>query len=819
LLSVTAGSLSAQTPTSAEVPDKEIIVTGTRAVTRTVSQSLAPIDVLSPADLQTSGKQSVRDLLGTLVPSISVSNSGAGASFAVKTLSLRGLSGDQVLVLVNGKRRHNTATMFINGTTQNGQSPPDLDLIPTASIGRIEVLRDGASAQYGSDAIAGVINLITRDSKHGGSFNVLGGRTYDGGGETGQVQGVMGFPLGAEGHLDVSIEGRYQARTFRGGPNQTLLYSVAGQPLDPRELTANRFTSHPGAPQAQLGSGSYDAAYPVTDNVTLYSFGTLAFRKTDAYLTFRNPNASNNIPEVYPDGYSPRLQVYDRDFQVVDGAKGDGLFGFSWDLSTSYGYNRASYREFGLNASMGPASPKKAYLGKVVSTEWTNDLEFRRSFDVGTAGPLLVDFGASYRHNTYLIGPGEPASYIDGGYRNTTGLNAGVIRQAGSQGVTGFQPSGSGKWSRNNVAAFVDIEDTVLPGLDLAFAGRYEHYNDAGTTKTGKASVRYEIVHGLALRGTASTGFRAPTLQQEHYASSSTIGVTTNGVTTLQPVQALPVDSPAAIALGAKPLTPEKSRNFSAGLVFTAIPRLNVTVDAYQIKIIDRILLSGVLSGPTVTAALAAAGLPAAQGFYFSNAADTRTRGLDVVATYRVPRGRFGSVTITASANINHTKFLYVLPPPTALANAGLVLLDRARQGDFTQGTPRDKEILSIDWSIGKFLVNGRATRYGEVIQTSTNPANDDPIPSKTIIDFSVGYSITPHLKITGGANNLFNIYPPLLKPANRGLTTYSAAQQALAAQAGLPTTGALTNTGYYNPYSPYGVIGGFFYGRINFDF
>ena len=812
-------SLAQASPTQAdEVAGQEVIVTGTRA-TRTLAQSLAPIDVLAPADLQTTGKQSVRDLLGTLIPSISISNSGAGASFAVKTVSLRGLAGDQVLVLVNGKRRHNTATMFINGTTQNGQSPPDLDLIPTSSIGRIEVLRDGASAQYGSDAIAGVINIILRDTK-GGEVNALGGRNIDGGGETGQSQGVIGFKVGGEGHLDLAYDGRYQARTYRGGINSTLLYSVAGQPLDPRERTANRYTTHPGQPQAKTLDLSYDFGMPLNDKVTVYSFTTGSVRTTDAFLTFRNPNASNNIPQVYPDGYSPEFNIHDTDFQVAVGIKGTELAGFDWDLSSTYGYDKASYHERGLNASLGPASPTKAFIGAVTASEWTTDLGLKHTFDIGTAEPLLVAFGGAFRRNAYTISAGEPSSYIDGRYRNTTGLNANVARQAGSQGVTGFQPSGSGTWHRRNVAAYVDIENTVLPDLDLAIAGRYEHYDDAGDTKTGKASVRWEITRGIALRGTASTGFRAPTLQQEHYASSSTIGVVVNGISVLQPVQALPVDSPAAIALGARPLRPEKSTNFSAGAVFTALPRLNVTVDAYQIKIRDRIFLTGTLSGPAVTAALLAAGISTAgSGFYFANAADTRTRGLDVVATYRTKDGPFGRATITASGNINHTKFLSIVLPPPALAAAGLVLLDRARQGDFTQGTPRDKEILSIDWTLGRLGVSWRGTRYGRVVQTSTNPLNDDVIKPKAIFDVNVNYALTDHLKFTIGANNILNTYPPILKAANRGLTVYNAAQAALAAQAGLPTSGAVTNTAYYNSYSPFGVSGGFYYGRMNFTF
>ena len=817
-----AGLLVLQAPVLAQAPAStepakgdEIIVTGTRATTRTVAESLAPIDVLSPADLQASGKQSVRDLLGTLVPSISVSNSGAGASFAVKTLSLRGLSGDQVLVLVNGKRRHNTSTLFINGTTQNGQSPPDLDLIPASAISRIEVLRDGASAQYGSDAIAGVINLILRSSDHGGEANVLGGQTYNGGGTTGQAQGVVGFKLGEGGHIDFAVDGRYQGRTYRGGPNQTILYPLVNGGLDPRELTANRYTTHPGQPRVKTLDLSYDASLPVADDITLYSFSTASIRRSDAFLTFRNPSASNNILEVYPDGYSPELHVDDRDFQVAGGLKGGGLLGFDWDVSSTYGYNQARYHEGGLNASLGPASPKYFNVGKVTATEWTTNADFRRDFDIGTAKPVLIDVGAEYRRNSYTIGAGDLASYVDGGYRTTTGTFANVARVAGAQGVTGFPASAAGTFRRNNVAAYADVEDTILQGWDVALAGRFEHYSDAGDTTTGKASTRYEPVRGLAFRATVSTGFRAPTLQQQHYASSSTIGVVVNGVSVLLPVQALPVDSAAAIALGATPLKPEKSTNISGGIVFTAIPRFNLTIDAYQIKIRDRILLSGTLSGAAVNAALAAAGITTAtSGFYFSNAASTRTRGLDVVATYRAGLGNLGSAVLTASGNINHTIFTSIDSPPPALAAAGLVLIDRARQGDFTHGQPRNKEILSVDWTLHRFSSNLRATRYGKVTQTSTNPANDDIIPSKVIFDLNFSYALTSNLKLTAGANNLFNIYPPVLKLANRGQTANSLLAQAN----GFPALGA-TNTGYYNAYSPYGVSGGFWYARVNFSF
>jgi iron complex outermembrane receptor protein len=784
----------AQTPAKAppaEMPS-EIIVTGTRQVTRTVAESLAPIDVFSAKDLQTSGKQSVRDLLGTLMPSINVSNSGAGASFAVKTLSLRGLGGDQLLVLVNGKRRHNTATLFINGTTQNGQSPPDLDLIPSNSIARIEVLRDGASAQYGSDAIAGVVNIILKSDLSGGA-SVLGGTTWDGGGTQGRFQVDHGFAFGNGGQIHLSADGALQGRTFRSAPNPAQYYfNVAPGVRDPRELTADRNRNKGGQPESYGINLGYDATLPV-GNLELYSFGTFSKRHTDAWLTYRVPMATNNIIEAYPEGYSPHLHVHDLDYQIAAGLRGDVPMGFHMDLSTTYASDRAKYVETtALNASLGLNSPTTFYIGKVRATEWTSNLDLHKDIELGLVEPLSFALGAEYRRNSYTIGAGEPASYIDGGYRSLTGPLAGVLRTSGSQGVTGFPPSAAGTFSRHSWSAYLNLEQKLIDGVEVALAGRHEDYSDFGTTNTGKASIRIEPVTGVALRGTASTGFRAPTLQQQHYASASTINV--GGV--LLPVQALPVDSPAAVALGATPLKAEKSVNYSAGLVLTPMRRLNITIDAYQVKITNRILLSETLQGPLVISVLRAAGITAsAGGFYFSNAADTRTRGLDIVGTYKAGLGDLGVANFTLSANFNKTVFTHVDSPPAALA--GLVLIGRSKQGDFIKGTPRNKLIANVNWVKGAVSLNLRATRYGKVVQVHpTDPTLDAAIDPKVIFDVEAGVDLTKGIKVSAGANNLFNIYPNKLVAALQG-----------------------NGFSLYNQYSPYGTSGGFYYGKLSFSF
>ncbi|MDO7835067.1 TonB-dependent receptor [Sphingobium sp. HBC34] len=799
-----------------------IIVTGTRTTTRTVAESLAPIDVLGEKDLESSGKQSVRDLLGTLVPSINVSNNGAGASWAVRTLSLRGLGGDQLLVLVNGKRRHNTATLFINGSVQNGQSPPDLDLIPGNAIQRIEVLRDGASAQYGSDAIAGVVNIILKNDTSGGAALTLGS-TADNGGWQGRWQVDKGFSIGPDGgYIHLSADGVLQDNTIvASSPIAGQFYPTG----DPRNADPQRIRAKFGQPQVIGGNVGYDAMIPVGDSLELYSFGTYSKRHAAGWLTYRNPAALNNIIEIYPEGYIPRIHVYDEDFQVAGGLRGEIGGGVQFDLSTSYAQDEVKYSQTtSLNPSLGTASPTHFYLGKIRFDEWTSNLDLSKEFDIGMAGPLSLAVGAEYKKNKFLIGPGDPVSYIDGGYKSPAGAwLAGATRTGvGSQGVTGFLPSGSGRWSRDNWSAYVNLEGKIIEGVEFGLAGRHEDYSDFGTTDTGKASLRIEPTRGFAIRGTASTGFRAPTLQQQHYASSSTINVPVNGVNQLLPVQALPVDGPAARALGAVSLKPEKSRNLSAGIVITPAPNLNFTIDAYQVKIKDRILLSETLSGTVVMNALAAAGINGvAGGLIFSNAADTRTRGLDIVSTYRAGLGDMGLATISLSANFNKTIFTHIDPVPAVIAASKLTLIGRAKIGDLSEGTPRNKLIANILWEKDDFNMNLRATRYGKVVQRASAgvwhtadfagcaappPGGtavpgcsfgfvDEPLKPKTILDLELGYKLARGVKLSVGANNLLNTYPNKVKPVNRVVG------------------------GLYNSYAPYGISGGFYYGRFNLEF
>jgi iron complex outermembrane receptor protein len=801
-----AGSIaSAQTATVDESVE-EVIVTGTRSTARTVTQSLAPIDVLPAAELTRSGKQSPRDLISTLIPSATTSNSGAGASFAVKTVSLRGLNADQVLVLVNGKRRHNTANLFVNGTTQNGQSPPDLDLIPSAGINRIEVLRDGASAQYGSDALAGVINIILKDSAGGGSLSVLGGKTYHGDGETGQLSGNIGMPLGDGGTLNLSGDIRSQDYTNQGRPYLGVFFPLVGGRPDPREGTVDRRINKTGQPAIQVYSFGYDATLPFMGQ-ELYAFGTISSRNSRAWLTPRLPGLASNQIAIYPEGYTPHLRLKDIDFQHALGIKGMGPMGFAYDLSTTFSRDGIDFTANTLNASLGPASPTDFYLGKLAAEEWTTNFDLTRDVATGMfSAPLFLALGAEYRRGVFEISAGEPASYIDGKYVAPPGsLNAGVITQAGAQGVTGFPNTAAGHFVRSNVSLYINGEQKVTSNWELSLAGRFEHYSDFGDAETFKASTRYEPLSGFAVRATASTGFRAPSLQQQHYASASTIGVRLPGdaTTTLYPVQLLPPDTPAARALGAKPLEPEKSTNFSAGLVLTPLSGLNVTVDLYQIKITNRIIQSGSL-GPAVAVSdvLRAAGLnPQQAAFFYINGADTRTRGLDFVVDYRKSFDGLGNFRWTLSGNLNSTKFLRIATPPPSLAAAGLVLIDRVRIGDFTAGNPKNKFIFSTNWRIWRLDSTLRLIRYGKAKQTASVAAGgapfDETVSPALIVDLDTTLRVTDRIGVTIGANNLLNKFPDVVIPGNRGSTAFS----------------------YYNQYSPYGTSGGFYYARLTYSF
>lgn len=828
LLSATALPSLAQSP-PAQVAEaspllEEVIVTGTRRTDRTVAESPSPIDIISADALTEGGKPGLNEKLNSLVPSFNLpARVGSDASLVIRPTNLRGLSGDQTLILVNGKRWHPTSVLNILGYTTWG-TPVDLDLLPESAISRIEILRDGASAQYGSDAIAGVINLIPNSRKEGGQVSVLGGQYYKGDGKTGQAAVNLGFGNDQGAFLSVDAEVRYHERSNRAQKNQGQLYPLldannrpvattvarydpallpAGLKFDPREATADRQSIlNYGDPESRTQTIFYNGELPLTDGVTAYSFGNYAHRNARGWFNFRNPNSVNNIPEIYPDGFDPIIAILSDDTQVVGGVKGEGLAGFDWDLSTSYGRNEAAYHvKNSLNASIGPTSQTEFYNGRLVSEQVTNNLELTRLIDTGLfATPLSLALGAEYRWENYRIEPGEVNSYILGSYKPTTGANAGRQPSGGSQVFAGFRPADSGERDRDNVSLYVDLDGDVTDQWQVGLAGRWESYSDFGDTLNGKLSSRFAFSDAVALRGTVSTGFRAPALAQSLYASSTTIFQNVNGSLVPLDIKALPVDSSAAKALGAKPLEPEESVSVSAGLVLTPVDKLNVTIDAYQVKIDDRIVSTGTLSGAVVTRIFQANGIDPtiAGGSYYTNAVDTRTRGLDVVADYSFDLGDNQTLRTGAALNLNRTKITGLRATPPELAAAGLVLFDRQKRAYLTEATPRNKLILSANYQWQDFGAAFRVTRFGRVwLRDISNPANDDSVNPKWIADLTLSYAVTDGLRLELGANNLFDTYPNKRQPQN------------------IPINGF----GGYHQLAPWGISGGYYYSRLTYSF
>lgn len=800
----TAPGQAGATPAQDVNPGGEIIVTGSRGLQRTVTTSTAPIDVIQGGDLVKAGKPDLLGSLNALVPSFDApARSGGLAGTIIATGGLRGLNPDQTLVLVNGKRRHKTSLIMAGSSSYNGAVPADLDLIPTSLIDHIEVLRDGAAAKYGSDAIAGVINIILKkDDKIDGSFSA--GQDidrHDGQLYVGNLH--VGQHIGDKGYLEISVDAKEQDASNRANPISSAinLYPLINGQRDPREATADRLvTRNYGAlPQKTLSTG-YNFGYDVGGGVEIYSFGTYSVRRSDVLATFRYPNNVTSLPEIYPNGYRPDVIFREHDFEGALGVRGV-VGGWDFDLSSTYGQNVARLNSIiTLNPSLGPTSPTDFYLGKYRSTEWVNSLDFTKGFDV--AGHLQVSAGLQHRRETFGIAAGDPLSYQIGSYVIPANqANAGQLPPPGAVGVSGITPADAGHIARNNLAAYGELTYDPSSRLTLDGAGRFEHFDDAsGNTANFEASGRYKLSDWLAIRGAASTGFRAPALAQEIYSSTTGQFLLVNGVTQIVTIKILPVDSPAAIALGATPLKPEKSTNFSAGVVLTPLARLTVTADAFDIKVRNRISVTSTLGGPAVSAILAANDLPTnISAQYFTNAIGTRTRGIDVVSTYRLLLGSLGRMNLSASYNYTDTKITSIIPNPAQLSSLGAnyVLFDRLTQQNIEVLLPKSKFIFDDNWKIGPITLSLRETRYGSYIIPQQLAANDRRFGGKWITDASIAWQINPHLNLAVGANNLFNTYPD----AN-GIASAALGSQQYGA----------------SPPSPFGFTGGFYYGRISFE-
>ncbi|MFT6418702.1 MAG: iron complex outermembrane receptor protein [Cognaticolwellia sp.] len=816
-MTVTFGAVAEES--NADENIERIMVTGSRRNDRTVAESTSPVDIIDIESMSATGQLEVSQILSNLLPSFNYPKAALndGTDHA-SPATLRGLAPDHTLVLINGKRRHSGALLNLGGSVGRGSTAVDLNMIPTSAIKNIQVLRDGAAAQYGSDAIAGVINIILKDGDEGGSFAVTYGKYdtevagvkeiksktivgnelvfEDGGdihrsdGETTTIAGDIGLSLGEDGFLHLAFESRDRAPTSRNGYEARQVYNpLVDGSVDPRELDfdhANNFRV--GRADIQDLSFVYNLGYSFNNTTELYSFGTYGQRDGDSAAFFRQPKQGRSLG-IFPDGFLPHITTDVVDTAIVVGVNGE-LDEWNWDASIDYGKN-----DFGLgnentvNSSLGDNSPTSFYNGALIYDQTIVNLTFDNMLDFGLYDDVFFAIGVEYRKENYEIVAGEEASYIDGGSQGFPGLPASTAQ------------------GRNNLGLFIELDTDLTDNLNVALAGRYEDYSDFGTNFTSKLAARYVVNDNLSFRGAISTGFRAPSLAQTSYTTVSTIFVDDgSGGQIPQESGLFPVNTPVAQALGAKELTPEESVNMTLGFVYTQ-GAFNFTVDAYNIKIDDRIVLSENISGSAVDDILTAAdvsGVGSAR--YFTNAIDTETQGIDVVGTYDLDLNDMGSLVLSAAVNIGDTEVTHLKANPSELNVLGdsYILFSEREIARFESSAPDSKLNLSATWHMDDLKVSLRSTRFGEW----RDPQSDGYVEvndAQWITDLDVAYQVTDNIKLTLGVNNLFDSYP---KVANEFLNEDGSER--------VSTFGRIIP---FSPFSPYGVDGRFVYGRISMNF
>ena len=767
----------------------QMVVLGTRRANRTVLEAPVPIDVITAVEIKATGRTEIAQILQMIAPSFNFPRATvADGTDHVRPSTLRGLNPDQVLVLVNGKRRHTSALINVNGTVGRGSSGVDLNAIPVSAIDRIEVLRDGAAAQYGSDAISGVINIILKSNVETEVTTTVG-QTKEADGDVLQVGASHKLAIGTDGFLTVSGEYRDRSPTNRSRPDTRQQYFTGDARNNDPNLT-KQINHRQGDSDTRDYGGFANFAKPLRSGVQVYAFGGLTKREGNAAGFWRRALDDRTVRSIHPNGFLPLINSDILDYSATGGAKGS-VMGWLWDLSALYGKNTFAYDITNTNnASLGAASPTKFYAGKMGFGQLTSNLDLVRTFDVGFHAPLNVATGVEFRRDDYQIERGEEGSYVDGRARVLDGPNAGNATAPGSQVFPGFRPSDETDASRSNFAGYIDLEANLSERWLVGLAARAEKYSDFGSTTDGKLTARVQVVPGLALRGAASTGFRAPSLAQSFFSSTATNFI--NGVPFEN--RTFPVSSDVARALGAQPLKPEQSINYSAGLAFDAIRNFQLTADFYRIQIDDRVVFSGNLINATTRALLVSKGFNVAGARYFTNAIDTDTRGLDVVASFGFTFNNDNALRFNAAFNKNRTKVVRLLPTPPELSTLGEALFDRIERARVEKGQPQDNFQLTGNYTIGDFGLNVHLGRFGRVTTFGTTAANDQTFSAKSITDVNVSYRVFDQLTITAGADNVFDVYPERNIPAN-------------------------SNSGIfpYNGISPFGFNGAFYFLRLTY--
>ncbi len=769
------------------------VVVGSRAKHTAADELAVPVDVFHTDVMARQGTTETGQMLQALTPAVNFPHqSVTDATDIVKPFTLRGLSPDQTLVLMNGLRVHQTAVVntFAYGTPA-GSSGVDLNAIPSSAIDRIEVLRDGASAQYGSDAIAGVVNLVTKRGRFAPFVNVSGGqydsKGYPVDGKTANVNGGVGLGLG-RGSLSLFGEVLDREPTNRAWADKYDPGTVDGTP---DSVDANGHVVIKNNPLAQpnqhWGDGLEKDFLSLVDfrlpldsrgHHELYAFGGYSFRRGTGYGYRRYASDDRNWTSIYPLGYLPTYHPDVTDFSASAGWLGESE---KWklDLGTSFGHNDFKYKlENTLNASLGgslttptapgpdsilgtaddPGIPNQTHFdaGQLKRDDWTTSLNASTEWKTSALpNPVNVALGAQFRYERWAIVAGERASWINGFATNQNGGTA----ASGSQVFPGFKPSDAVDANRNNTAAYLDLESNLTARLLANVAGRFEHYSDFGSVVTGKLALRYQPTQRVVLRGAVSNGFRAPGLGQIHFSKVVTNFIAGNAVD----VGVYPVDSPAARLLGAKPLKEEKSVNLSAGVAVTPADGFTLTTDVYRISITDRILLGATFADSAAVAILAANGYGTIQGLqYFTNGLDTRTDGIDITADWKPALAHERMFNLNLAANFTQNKITRVAPVPAILAGSTATsVLDVITKYALEKERPDWRGTMSATYGQGAAHGLVRVSYYGKF--SSAQPGyTDDSVESysgKTLVDAEAGYKYR-QTDFAIGARNLFDTYP-----------------------------------------------------------
>jgi iron complex outermembrane receptor protein len=790
-----------------------VISTGLRGQQRTVADSPAPIDIINSEQILKTGRAELSEAISKLLPSFTFGTNIAGFNSTVRPLSNRSLGPAYTLVLVNGKRRHAGVMPAQGSIDTSGANAVDIDLIPVSAVERIEVLKDSAAAQYGSDAVAGVINIILKNAASGGHLESSYGKLYSGQGETIKFAGNQGFGFADGGFLHISADGRkrHDANWLdKADPNYRAYFD------DQRQAAWDHVALKNGDPDIEAFNLAYNAELPLNDQLKLYSYATYGERDAEAYNNMRLPNGNANIPELFPDGYYPLNNIKDTDYQLLFGGKGLAA-GWDWDLSTTYGRNKnRQYSDLTINPTYGPASPTRfGDFATLKFDQWVNNLDVTRGFDhfVGFDLPTQVSVGVEHRWERFQTFAGDAAAYSNGGYTYPATLADGSANpwyQAygpqtaiGAQAALAIRPEDEADIKRNSYAAYLDLGFDPSEQWYIGLAGRFEHYDDdSGNTFSFKLNSRYELTDQLAIRGTIGSGFRAPSLPQIGYSvtdNRTAIDADGNVVPALR--RTAPYDTALAKVLGADELDPEKSRNYGLGITWQPAPRTSFTADAYLIDIDDRILLSENLydrqnGSGAIGDLLESVGVARTTWVsYYTNAFDTRTRGLDLVADHTSAFGAAGEVRWSVAFNYNKTTIEGRKSTPQNLADAGISVVGHAAEGNLVSATPRSRWIFGANWSLGNFAADLRTSRYGKVETWQQNEAQDRTFDAKWITDLDLSYVLFDSLTLSLGGTNIFDV-----KPDKNGIHNPNGSQG-----------------GYGNP--PFHPGGGFWYTKLAYDF